>query len=269
MTVFHIHPADADREITGGGVGVAAAGPGGGDCDFLGGECRVWLESDRYFVYDQFGNMVAEFDDNGNLTRTYVYANGQRFAMHHCYIFAQVQKNELYYYLTDQLGSTSILLVAGGGSDATAYDKIRADCNYYAYGEMYQSTEAQNPDYKFTGQRLMDDNDMDCYYFGSRFYDPKYMRFISVDPAGQYASPYIYGGGNPVIGTDPDGEWFIFDDFVIGFITKLATSRSLKEAWQEGKKRAQNSYDIWRGLFKSDPNQGFWGRVWQVSSRFT
>jgi len=29
------------------------------------------------------------------------------------------------------------------------------------------------------------------------------------DPAAQFASPYSYGGGNPVNGTDPTGAWFL------------------------------------------------------------
>jgi len=34
------------------------------------------------------------------------------------------------------------------------------------------------------------------------------MRFISPDPARQFFSPYIYGGGRPTIGVDPNGEFF-------------------------------------------------------------
>jgi hypothetical protein len=34
-------------------------------------------------------------------------------------------------------------------------------------------------------------------------------QFLTHDPAGQFASPYAYGPGDPVNGTDPRGQWFL------------------------------------------------------------
>jgi RHS repeat-associated protein len=50
------------------------------------------------------------------------------------------------------------------------------------------------------------DRDAGLVYFGSRYYDPELGLFLTPDPQAQYASPYLYGGGNPVYGVDPDGE---------------------------------------------------------------
>ncbi|MFI6263183.1 RHS repeat-associated core domain-containing protein [Micromonospora sp. NPDC051006] len=43
------------------------------------------------------------------------------------------------------------------------------------------------------------------YLFPQRLYDPDTGRFLSVDPAGQYPSPYLYAGGDPINGFDPSG----------------------------------------------------------------
>jgi RHS repeat-associated protein len=43
---------------------------------------------------------------------------------------------------------------------------------------------------------------------GVRDYDPDLGIFLTPDPAAQYASPYAYAGGNPVLGRDPDGQLF-------------------------------------------------------------
>lgn len=37
------------------------------------------------------------------------------------------------------------------------------------------------------------------------FYDSRIARWLTVDPAGQYASPYVAMGADPVNGVDLDG----------------------------------------------------------------
>jgi RHS repeat-associated protein len=51
---------------------------------------------------------------------------------------------------------------------------------------------------------------------GARVYDPDLGSFLTQDPATQFASPYSYGGGDPVNWTDPTGE-----DFISGLLIAL------------------------------------------------
>lgn len=58
----------------------------------------------------------------------------------------------------------------------------------------------------FTGKEHDDETQLD--YFGARYLDPMLGMWISVDPARQFASPYLYAGNgmNPLNGVDEDGN---------------------------------------------------------------
>lgn len=60
--------------------------------------------------------------------------------------------------------------------------------------------------FRFTGQRADDGSGL--MYFGARYYDAALGMFTTLDPARQFSSPYSYGGGNPLGGTDPSGQDF-------------------------------------------------------------
>lgn len=106
------------------------------------------------------------------------------------------------YYIKDHLGSTREALKENG-------DHVLA-INYYSYGtqkEMFRSSEDIRE--TFTGKEF--DNGaagIRLYYFGARYLDPEIGIWSSVDPKGQFWSPYSYCGNNvnPVKIVDPDGE---------------------------------------------------------------
>lgn len=67
-------------------------------------------------------------------------------------------------------------------------------------------------------------------YAGLRHYDPDLAQFLTLDPARQFASPYAYGAGDPVNGSDPSGGCFLgIDCAVIATLGKvlLAVSAAL------------------------------------------
>jgi RHS repeat-associated protein len=106
----------------------------------------------------------------------------------------------------------------------------------------------------------------------ARLYDPVVGRFLSPDPYvqapdfSQNFNRYSYALNNPLKYTDPDGEFFFIDSFIAGFIKGLVKGNNVfKEGWNSVK----NDAKFWGGLFVSDPNKSFGGRVWEVLSRFT
>ena len=132
-----------------------------------------------------------------------------------------------YFYHSDHLGSASLISDYKGDE----YQRIE----YTPYGESWvektQNTGLEWLPYKFTSKEL--DEETGLYYYGARYLDPKYSRWISTDPAlGEYipaagkagsqnsanlpgmggvfnhinGNLYHYAGNNPVKYTDPDGK---------------------------------------------------------------
>ena len=90
-----------------------------------------------------------------------------------------------YYYHSDHLGSASLISDYKGDE----YQWIE----HTPYGEIWvEKTQNQGFEYlpyKFTGKEI--DEETGLYYYGARYLDPKYSRWLSTDPAiGEYI-PHI------------------------------------------------------------------------------
>ncbi len=125
------------------------------------------------------------------------------------------------HYHLDRLGTTQVVTDYSGN----IYRQMR----YYAYGEARARFDgAGNPvagvvsdaRYEFTGYET--DSYAGLDYAGARFYDPELAQFQSHDPKRQFASPYAYGPGDPINGTDPTGEDFGIALLVIALIAAAA-----------------------------------------------
>ena len=96
-------------------------------------------------------------------------------------------------------------------NEADIGEKIAA-YDYRAFGEMLELTPPATGKVteNFTGKEHDDEISLD--YFGARYLDPMLGMWTSVDPARQFASPYLYAGNgyNPVNVIDPDGTTDIF-----------------------------------------------------------
>jgi len=113
------------------------------------------------------------------------------------------------WYLKNHLGSTMLVygtVASTNPNEADVGEKIAA-YDYRAFGEMVELTPPSTGKVteNFTGKEH--DDEIALNYFGARYLDPMLGMWISVDPARQFASPYLYAGNgmNPVNGVDPDG----------------------------------------------------------------
>jgi RHS repeat-associated protein len=110
--------------------------------------------------------------------------------------------NELFYLLSDQLGSTTITTNSSGS-------KV-AELRYQAWGETRYAWGATPTDYRFTGQR--EEGALGLYFYNARWYDPALGRFIQADTlVAEPGNPldwdrYAYVYNNPLIYTDPSGH---------------------------------------------------------------
>ena len=141
------------------------------------------------------------------------------------------QTEKRYYYHADHLQSAQFITNVRGEQ----YEHIE----YTPYGELWIEETAPGIDklpFRFTGKEL--DEETGLYYYGARYLDPKYSRWLSGDPALNDYIPkapiddeakkhnenlpgmggvfnvvnlhvYHYAGNNPVKYIDPDGRLLI------------------------------------------------------------
>lgn len=81
--------------------------------------------------------------------------------------------------------------------------------DFYPFGLAFEYSNLNKNRYLFSGKELQDGNlggsMLEWYDFGARFYDPLLGRWFNVDPAAQYANPYLFCGNSPVMYIDQDG----------------------------------------------------------------
>ena len=170
----------------------------------------------------------------------------------------------LYYIHTDHLGSINVITNQSGAVvknysfDAWGRRRNPVNWTYNNIPSTYLFSRG------FTGHEHLDQ--FDLVNMNGRVYDPLLGRFLSPDnfvqspDFTQSFNRYGYCLNNPLKYTDPNGNFFIIDSWLIGLFS---------DGWKEANKRAANDIKIWGGLFASDPNKGFFGRVWETISRFT
>jgi len=139
----------------------------------------------------------------------------------------EYERYNTYYFHSDHLGSAQLITDWRGEE----YERIE----YTPYGELWVEKVKnghESINYRFTGKEM--DRETGLYYFGARYLDPKYSRWLSTDPAlGDYipqapvndeakkannslpgqgglfnhinSNLYHYAGNNPIIYTDPTG----------------------------------------------------------------
>ena len=127
------------------------------------------------------------------------------------------------------------------------------------------------------GGKIVEENSYDAW---GRMRDPVLGRFLSPDPyvqdptLPQNFNRYSYCLNNPLLYRDPSGEFFLIDDFIIGFFKGFCNAifkgkNIFKTSWNYGIKHLSNNFKMWVGLFSTDSNKNFWGRSWELFSRFT
>ncbi len=120
------------------------------------------------------------------------------------------------HYHADHVGSTQAV--------TDGFGMLVQQVRYTPYGEIRDrfngagALVSPNDNYRheFTGYET--ELESGLQYAGARYFDPEVGQFLSHDPERQYASPYAYGPGDPINGTDPDGRLFGIDDAIIAVV---------------------------------------------------
>ncbi len=181
------------------------------------GEGQLKTTAGVTYTYDGDGNRVEkssgtlywgtgmlESDGSGNLQREFIFAGGKRIARR------DLSGGAVYYYFTDDLGSSSVVTNSTG--------VIQNESDYYPYGgERAYTLTLANQNYKFTGKERDSESGLDM--FGARYYGSSLGRFMTPDwaakptavPYAMFGNPqslnlYSYVGNNPLMHADPDGH---------------------------------------------------------------
>lgn len=87
------------------------------------------------------------------------------------------------------------------------YSSIVAGGDYYPFGLSIKDRTIHRDPYRFgyQGQFAERDEETGWNHFELREYDAVIGRTLTVDPARQFHSPYMWVGNNPISGTDPTG----------------------------------------------------------------
>ncbi len=90
------------------------------------------------------------------------------------------------------------------------YSNIVAGSDFYPFGLAIKDREITRESYRhgYQGKFAEKDEETGWNHFELREYDPMIGRWMAKDPAGQYFSPYVGMGNNPVNGVDQDGGFF-------------------------------------------------------------
>ena len=166
------------------------------------------------------------------------------------------ESSSQYFYHSDHLGSAQLVT----NQDGEVYQRIE----YTPYGETWidmrtNITALYDVSYRFTAKEL--DSETGLYYYGARYLDPKYSRWLSTDPAlGEYVPAagkgnasdignlpgmggiynsvngnlYHYAGNNPVKYVDPDGR------FLSIYYLNQYFNKRVKEIADENSNEAQS-----------------------------
>lgn len=161
-----------------------------------------------YFVYDEAGHLLGEYDAGGNLIEELVWLNDTPVA--------SLRPNpsgsgiEILYIDTDFLNAPTALVSATSGKVVWRWDH-----DPYGNGAALEEPSNTGTDtvfnLRFPGQYY--DQETGLMHNAFRDYDPTVGRYLESDPMGLYGgsySPYVYASGDPIIYIDPFGLCWIY-----------------------------------------------------------
>ncbi|WP_459211582.1 RHS repeat domain-containing protein [Aquimarina rhabdastrellae] len=156
------------------------------------------LNYTEHYVRDAAGTAMAIYRDGQAIEHT-IYGSGRLG------VYKRVTGNSLY-QLTDHLGNVRVVV----GRTSTGQPIAITTTDYYPFGmAMPGRTLSGAEGYRYAYQGQEKDPETGKEAFELRLWDSRIGRWLTTDPAGQYDSPYMAMGNNPIIRIDPDGgfDW--------------------------------------------------------------
>jgi RHS repeat-associated protein len=174
-------------------------------------------DGEKIYYWDLQGRIIGEenqsYSQSNAATVRYIYSGNQKVAMARPKNLNNLAEGEDMFYFINNAQGTPVMIV-----DAAQNPVSKINLDEWGNEGIIQGSEAE---INFTGKKL--DAKTCLYYFNQRYYDPEIGRFLTEDPAGQCFNPYLYCGNNPLVYTDPDGQFFGWDDAIYAAIAYAIT----------------------------------------------
>jgi RHS repeat-associated protein len=173
--------------------------------EFFGNTGGTTLQSADYYVLDASGNVISIYSKNISnpiikQKELPIYGNGRIGVF---YKGGNPSQDYANYEITDHLGNVRAVIKKQTG---TNFPLMIQYADYYPFGEQLPERNTfDNYRYAYQGQEL--DKETGNEAFKLRLWDGRIGRWLSPDPYGQYHSPYLGMGNNPISSIDPDGGW--------------------------------------------------------------
>lgn len=160
-----------------------------------------------FYVRDAGGNTMAVYTQDApiaggmaslaGLAEQTIYGNGR------IGLYKKSGKSGSYalYELTDHLGNVRAVIKNSG----TGILALTSKADYYPFGMPMPNKQTTDENYRYAFQGQEKDGETGMEAFELRLWDGRLGRWLTVDPKGQYFSPYLGMGNNPISRIDPDG----------------------------------------------------------------
>ncbi|MBD0405126.1 RHS repeat-associated core domain-containing protein [Flammeovirga sp. EKP202] len=174
------------------------------------------FESKTYYVRDASGKVIAIYtqpseSDLPELAEVPIYGASRLGVQFRYQSAPELFQTTTDYQLSDHLGNVRATVNWEQVNIQTPSIETNSYSDYYPFGfKMNIGLTQGSRKYRYGYQGNFAEDEMDDNGFNSfeaRMYDPVIGRWLSVDPARQFASGYVAMGNNPVMGVDPDGRF--------------------------------------------------------------
>jgi RHS repeat-associated protein len=160
----------------------------------------------EYYVLDIAGNTMAIYRETTGIANTITQTELPIYGLSRLGVYNRTgtaTNDYMTYQITDHLGNVRAI-IKKIVNDTTVLIASYAD--YYPFGEQLPGRNSMSGyRYAFQGQELDGETGMEAFQL--RLWDGRIGRWLSPDPYGQYASPYLGMGNNPIGMIDPDGGY--------------------------------------------------------------
>lgn len=223
-----------------------------------------------YYLVDLSGNVMSNYYRSNTIPFTITQTELPIYGINRIGVYVKgttvpAVPDYANYEITDHLGNVRAVMkkVFNGGVSVNSY------ADYYPFGEQLPGRNSfSNYRYAFQGQELDLETGMEAFQL--RLWDGRIGRWLSPDPMGQYASPYLGMGNNPISMIDPDGG-FAFPEKPGTSVGQVHTDADGSWAWNGSNWQGQGNtpdflntvvvYNVFKKIKDTDEIGNFFGNL--------